>query len=157
RHGHADPFLARAIAVAESRTHWQQRRLALGSGHDAGTVAIGDPGVGRVLEDASDTRHVPARLAGGSENAGLGEAQSETVYSRTWLKIPGEHLLDDGGRGGSEVQAGRIAWMLGIEPVAKGRATPGQQLACPQVSEATATHAVADQRALILGPRGDCP
>ena len=130
-HGHANPFLARAIAGADSRPHGQQRRLALGGGHDAGAVAVRGPGVGRILQDPPHTRHIPARLASGGENASAGESEGDAVYGRRRLKIPGEHLADHDGCGRVELQASGITRMLGIEPVAKGRAAPGKQLACP--------------------------
>jgi hypothetical protein len=153
RDGNPKPFLARAIAIAKARTHRQQRRLAVAGRHAAGAVAISGPGVGRVLQDAPHTRHIPAWLAGGCEHAQLGEAQGNSMHGGSGLKIPREHLLDDGGGGRVEAQAGGIARMLGIKVVAKGCAAPWQELACPQGGQAPATHPVTDQRALVLGDR----
>jgi hypothetical protein len=75
------------------------------------------------------------------------------VDSGLRLEIPGEQLVDEGGRGWIEVQLSGITRMLGIESVAERSATPGQQLACSQTGETTAPHPVTDEGALILGDR----
>src|SRR5262249_47680654 len=118
RHRPPAPLLTWALAVAETRSHRPQRRFALGSRPHARGVAIGGPGRGRVFEDAPYTRPVPTRPARGREHAGLGESQGKAVHGGTWVEIPGEHLLDDGGCGRVEVQTGRIPWMLGGKQVA---------------------------------------
>ena len=78
-----------------------------------------------------------------------GQAEQALVI----LDIAGKQLLDDGRLRRLDSDAGRIPGMIGVEPVAVGRAAPGEQAAGAQLRLAAAAHPLGDQRALVLGHR----
>jgi hypothetical protein len=103
------------------------------------------------LQHPAHARHVPAWLAGGGRNLRFTQPERDRVDSHARFEVPGEHLLYDRRCAGLGLHARRIARMVKIEPVAKERPAPGQQLSRTHVRQAAAAHPLAQQCALVFG------
>jgi hypothetical protein len=126
RHRHLDPFLRQSRSVAFARANRPQRGAALPGRNDPGPIG---------------PRDRPA------------EPLDELVKGRLGFEIPVEQLRGQCCLGGFHPDRGRIPGPVRVQPVAKWRAGPRQQRACPQLGQPAPPHPLGDQRALVLGYR----
>ena len=78
---------------------------------------------------------------------------AQAVERHPALGVGREQLLHDGRGGRVDLDGGRVAGALRVQPVPVGGAGPGQQLPGAQPGQPPAAHPVGDEGALVLGHR----
>ncbi len=107
--------------------------------------------IGGVGQHAAQGRGVPGRASPGRGDAQPGQALPHGQDRGALVGEPGEQVAHHRRLRLLHPHPSRIAWPLGVEPVAIGRPRPRQQGAGAQLAQAAAAHALGDQGALVLG------
>jgi hypothetical protein len=81
----------------------------------------------------------------------LGQAQGKLIEAHATVAIVLEELLHNSGVWRVELKERDVAWSLRMGPVTIGGVRPGQQLAVAHLGLPPTTHALGNERALVLG------
>ena len=111
------------------------------------------PRVGRVAQHLVDRGGRPERSARGRRHPPCDQPLGDAVQGQAVFDVPGEDLAHHRCLMVRDPQPGRIAGPERVQAVAEGRRAPGQQAPGPQCGQPTASHAVGDDRPLVLGDR----
>ncbi len=84
-----------------------------------------------VAQDAAQRRQAPPDLPGWGADLLLMQAVRDLVETHARVEIGRKDGGDDRRLHGLDLHAGGITGVIGMQPVAVGRACPGQQHACP--------------------------
>src|SRR5215212_4681716 len=151
---HQDPLFSRRIHPAHGGALARRRcRAPLQRTAAMPTVAVDLARIGWIGQQAADAGQVPAGQARRCLDAALLQQACQRAEAVRLLRIPGEHLADDGRLGLLDADTCGIARAIWIHPVAERRSGPRQHQSRLQLALAATPHALGDQRALILRDR----
>jgi hypothetical protein len=110
-------------------------------------------GIDRIGEHIPQAGGIPAPMAVRRTDLVGHEVLGQPAEAVAFCYIVGEYLAYDHGGHRIQAHAGRVARAAGIDRIAKGRASPGQQAPGLQFGLTPPLHALGDQGALVLGHR----
>jgi hypothetical protein len=124
--GHREPLGRSDRCGAPARSNRLQRRTTPTRRTAGDAPGVDVACIGRIGQDAAHTARLPTRFACGRRQTLGGEVFGYSPQAPTRLEIAGEDLTDDGGLGGLDPDGRRIAGVVQSQPIAVGRARPGQ-------------------------------
>jgi hypothetical protein len=113
-------------------------------------VAIGQASIGLIAEDLVDGGGIPELAPRGRRHTLRDQPLRDGVQREPVLDVPGEQLADDLGFAFVDPHTCWVTWTQGIETIAKGWCAPGQQASSAKSRQTTSTHAIGDDRPLVL-------
>src|SRR5215212_9393753 len=128
-----------------------QRRAARARRHGAHPVREHLARIGWVCQQAVQRCGAPGSVSLGRGNTELLQALPEAKERGVVVAIPGEEVPHDRRLGLVQPHTRRVAWAVGIKPIAIGRLRPGQQCAGAQLAQTAPAHALVDQGSLVFG------
>ena len=150
-----NPLLRRGRLDAFTPSHRQQGRFAPSCGDWPGASAVGRSCIRRRLQNAPNTRWVPAHPASRCGNLLFSQLFGNPVQRdrRFWVSIPGKDLLNHIGFDGVNTHPAGVTGSLGVQDVSIRSSRPRQQGSGSKFGLPSTPHSFGNQVALVLGHR----